>query len=54
MVDIACSNCLLRPLPPSDAQTIAPHANHHGVWANLRDRFPHTYTVPDAEALSFT
>jgi ribosomal-protein-alanine N-acetyltransferase len=34
----------------ADAESIAHHANDHGVWQNLRDRFPHPYTVADAEA----
>ena len=47
---IDCSRCLLRPLVSSDAVSLAHHANDHGVWKNLRDRFPHPYTVADAEA----
>ncbi len=47
---IDCSRCLLRPLASSDAVSLAHHANDHGVWKNLRDRFPHPYTVADAEA----
>ena len=49
-MQIACPNCLLRPLGASDAESLARHANDHGVWRNLRDRFPHPYTTADAEA----
>jgi len=49
-MDIACPGCLLRPLVPADAESLARHANDHGVWLNLRDRFPHPYGVADAEA----
>jgi ribosomal-protein-alanine N-acetyltransferase len=49
-MEIACSRCLLRPLVASDAESLAHHANDHGVWQNLRDRFPHPYTVADADA----
>lgn len=49
-MQIDCSRCLLRPLVSTDAVSLAHHANDHGVWKNLRDRFPHPYTVADAEA----
>lgn len=49
-MEISCPRCLLRPLVPADAENIAHHANDRGVWQNLRDRFPHPYTVADAEA----
>ena len=45
---IDCDHCLLRPLAPGDAESLALHANDHGVWQNLRDRFPHPYSVADA------
>ena len=47
-MQIACSSCLLRPLVAADAASLAHHASDHGVWQNLRDRFPHPYTVADA------
>jgi ribosomal-protein-alanine N-acetyltransferase len=34
----------------TDAESLARHANDYGVWQNLRDRFPHPYSVADAEA----
>ena len=49
-MEITCANCLLRPLVAADAESLAGHANDHGVWQNLRDRFPHPYTVADAES----
>jgi RimJ/RimL family protein N-acetyltransferase len=49
-MEIACPRCLLRPLVATDAPSLAHHANDRGVWQNLRDRFPHPYTVADAEA----
>ena len=33
-----------------DAPALARHANNRRVWANLRDRFPHPYTMEDANA----
>jgi [ribosomal protein S5]-alanine N-acetyltransferase len=46
---ITCPSCLLRPLVPGDAPSLARHANDHGVWQNLRDRFPHPYSERDAD-----
>ena len=33
-----------------DALSIAEHANNRDIWLNVRDRFPHPYTLADAEA----
>jgi RimJ/RimL family protein N-acetyltransferase len=49
-MQIHCATCLLRPLVPSDAAALAAHADDRDVWLNLRDRFPHPYSVADAEA----
>jgi [ribosomal protein S5]-alanine N-acetyltransferase len=49
-MQIDCPSCVLRPLVMADAESLARHANDHGVWRNLRDRFPHPYTVADAKA----
>ena len=49
-MQIDCPSCLLRPLVMADAESLARHANDHGVSRNLRDRFPHPYTVADAQA----
>ena len=45
-----CGVCVLRAWRKSDATHITPHANDREVWANLRDLFPHPYTVADARA----
>jgi [ribosomal protein S5]-alanine N-acetyltransferase len=47
---ISCPTCLLRPLVPDDAASLARHANDHDIARNLRDRFPHPYTLADAES----
>jgi RimJ/RimL family protein N-acetyltransferase len=47
-MEITCASCVLRPLVPSDAATLARHANDREVWRNLRDRFPHPYSQTDA------
>lgn len=40
---------LIRPWLSSDARSLAFHANNRNVWRNLRDGFPHPYTLPNAE-----
>ena len=40
----------LRPPRPEDAPSMARYANNRAIWRNLRDRFPHPYTLADAEA----
>ena len=48
-MEIQCTACLLRPLVAADAEALALHANDRDVWLNLRDRFPHPYSLRDAE-----
>jgi ribosomal-protein-alanine N-acetyltransferase len=40
--------CELRPFIEEDAPSLARHANDIGVWRNLRDAFPHPYSLEDA------
>jgi len=40
----------LRPLQMADAESMAQHANNRKVWLNLRDRFPHPYSLEDARS----
>ena len=47
-MEITTPTCLLRPLVPADAESLARHANDRDVWRNLRDLFPHPYSVEDA------
>ncbi|MBW8773418.1 MAG: GNAT family N-acetyltransferase [Gemmatimonadetes bacterium] len=52
--EIPLSGALLRPWRASDAASLAQHANDDEVWRNMRDRFPHPYTLKDArEWLAF-
>jgi RimJ/RimL family protein N-acetyltransferase len=39
----------LRPWHRDDIASLVVHANDREVWRRLRDRFPHPYTVADAE-----
>lgn len=46
---LPCRNgVLLRTPLRADAEALARHANNRDIWINLRDRFPHPYTVDDA------
>jgi len=41
-------HCELRPFVPEDAPSLAQMANDITVWRNLRDMFPHPYTLEHA------
>ncbi len=49
-MDIVLSRCRLRPFREGDQPSIARYANNRRIWINLRDRFPHPYTLADADA----
>jgi RimJ/RimL family protein N-acetyltransferase len=40
---------MLRPWRTGDETSLVAHANDREVWLNLRDQFPHPYTLTDAE-----
>ena len=42
--------CELRSWRTGDLDSMVAHANNRNVWINLRDRFPHPYTVRDGRA----
>jgi ribosomal-protein-alanine N-acetyltransferase len=46
---IDLGNFVIRSFKSGDAASIAKNANDRAVWINLRDRFPHPYTLQDAE-----
>ncbi len=48
-MEIILERCAVRSFRPGDEVSLATHANNRKVWRNLRDRFPHPYTVADAE-----
>ncbi len=33
----------------TDVESLVKHADNRNIWRNLKDRFPHPYTVEDAE-----
>lgn len=47
---IRLASCTLRPWRRGDETSLSRHANNRAVWRNLRDIFPHPYTVADARA----
>jgi len=47
---IAIGKYTIREWREDDAASIAQYANNKKIWINLRDAFPHPYTLVDAEA----
>jgi len=47
-MQLVLKSCTIRPWRLDDAESLAKHANNRKVWLELRDRFPHPYTVNDA------
>jgi RimJ/RimL family protein N-acetyltransferase len=47
---IPLTRAVVRTWLPSDADSLAAHANNRKVWRNLRDAFPHPYGPEDARA----
>jgi len=47
--EIRLTQALLRPWRSSDAESLAAHADDREIWRNMRDRFPHPYTLKDAK-----
>lgn len=48
-MEIRLSKSTLRPWREGDEDSLVRHANNYKIWRNLRDRFPHPYTLADAE-----
>jgi len=49
MATIALSKSTLRPFQITDATSIAHHANNVKIYNQVRDHFPHPYTLEDAK-----
>jgi len=47
---LTLKNCIIRPYERGDELSIVRHANNRNIWINLRDRFPHPYTLAHARA----
>ena len=48
-MDIKLSKSVLRAWKPGDEPSLVRHANSRTIWRNLRDAFPHPYTLLDAK-----
>jgi RimJ/RimL family protein N-acetyltransferase len=48
-MELMLKHALLRPWHPDDAAALVQHANNRHIWLNLRDGFPHPYTIEDAD-----
>ena len=42
--------CRIRSWRAGDEPSLARHADNRKIWLNVRDRFPHPYTLADAES----
>jgi ribosomal-protein-alanine N-acetyltransferase len=49
-MELKLTRCTIRDWLPEDGPSIVQHANNWNVWVNLRDSFPHPYTLQDWEA----
>ena len=47
-MELKLSQGVLRPWQVRDAKALVLHANNRKIWLNLRDAFPHPYTLADA------
>ena len=48
IVKLKLKSCTVRSWDWRDSDAIVRHANNRNVWVNLRDHFPHPYTILDA------
>lgn len=48
-MELKLTRCTIRPWQHGDEASLAWHANNRNIWRNLRDTFPHPYTLNDAE-----
>ncbi len=48
-MELDAGDCRLRPFSVADREGLAEVANDRRIWRNLTDRFPHPYTLQDAD-----
>lgn len=46
--ELKLNTCTLRPWRVGDEASLARHANNYNIWRNVRDHFPHPYSLEDA------
>ena len=49
-MELQLKSCVIRTWSSSDAEAVQRYANNRKIWQNLRDVFPHPYTLDDAHA----
>jgi ribosomal-protein-alanine N-acetyltransferase len=49
-MQLHCGLCVVRSWRATDLESLVRHANNRKIWAQLRDRFPHPYTLADGRA----
>ena len=49
-MEINLDKCIIRSLKDDDAYSLARYADNHKIWINLRDAFPHPYTLEDGRS----
>jgi ribosomal-protein-alanine N-acetyltransferase len=49
-MQLTLTSCAVRSWRIADAESLARHADNRKIWLNLRDAFPHPYTIRDARA----
>jgi len=49
-MELELPGCRIRSWRAGDEPALSRHADNRKVWLNVRDRFPHPYTLADAEA----
>jgi RimJ/RimL family protein N-acetyltransferase len=47
-MELKLKTCTVRPWRRGDEESLAHHANNYDIWRNVRDRFPHPYTLENA------
>jgi [ribosomal protein S5]-alanine N-acetyltransferase len=47
-MELKLQSCVIRSWSLSDAVAVQRYANNRKIWLNLRDMFPHPYTLDDA------
>jgi RimJ/RimL family protein N-acetyltransferase len=49
LMNLECEVCVIRSWREGDEESLVHQANNRKIWLNLRDRFPHPYTLADAK-----
>lgn len=48
-MQLQLKNCIIREFSLADAESVQRHANNRKIWQNLREVFPHPYTIENAK-----